>query len=372
MSTPLPVPRFVSPGLSLARWVQVLLLVVSQVIIFILDHWYLPVQFQGVILHAVPIMLGARLPRRAAVAFVVSAVAWNGLDDVLGDEGFSVAVSSALLLTMIGYLSVRWVTQERVERQRADENERLRAMLRAEHERVLETQRDRQLMLAMVSHEVAQPLSHVQVEAAILQSLPEISASMASRHALSGIARGLERLDLLVQDLLDLAQQRSDGLMLRPEPVALAGVVRRVLDSTDGSLGRRIAVDVPPHLPRVLADPRRVEQILTNLLANAAKYAPADTLIRIAVQRGTADLTVSVRDEGPGIPEAARQRIFEPFVRLRQGQAGVPGQGLGLAMCRLLVDAHGGRIWVEPRPTLGTDIRFTLPIASARVGQQTA
>lgn len=371
MSALTPVRRFVSPGGSQAPWWHALLLFAGQVVIFVLDHWVLPEQFQGVILHAIPIMLGARLPRRATVALVISAIVWNGLDDVLAAEGFWITVTSALLLAMIGYLSARWVTQERAERRRADENERLRAMLRAEHERVLETQRDRQLMLAMVSHEVAQPLSHVQVEAAILQSDLGLTMSEPSRHALNGIARGLERLDLLVQDLLDLAQQRSDGLMLQPEPVALAGVIRRVLDSIDGH-GRRIAVNLPPRLPRVLADPRRIEQILANLLANAAKYAPPDTLVRITVERGTEDLIVGVQDEGPGIPEAARHRIFEPFVRLRQGQAKVPGQGLGLAMCRLLVDAHGGRIWVEPCATNGTNVRFTLPIAPERVRHHSA
>lgn len=364
--------RFLRPGLSYAPWWQALLLFAVQVVIFILDLWFLPVQFQGVILHAIPIMLGARLHRRATIALVISAIAWNGLDDALGAEGFWVTVTSVLLLAMIGFLSARWVTQERAERRRADENERLRGLLRAEHDRLIETQRDRQLMLAMVSHEVAQPLSHVQVEAAILQSDPAIVASEPSRHALNGIARGLERLDLLVQDLLDLAQQRSDGLMLRPEPVALAGVIRRVLESTDGNHGRRVAVNLPRRLPRVLADPRRVEQILTNLLANAAKYAPADTIVRITVERSGEELIVSVQDEGPGVPEAARQRIFEPFVRLRQGQTSVPGQGLGLAMCRLLVDAHGGHIWIESCPAGGTDVRFTLPMAPVDAQEQSA
>ena len=131
-------------------------------------------------------------------------------------------------------------------------------------------------------------------------------------------------------------------------------------------------MNLPRRLPRVLADPRRVEQILTNLLANAAKYAPADTIVRITVERSGEELIVSVQDEGPGVPEAARQRIFEPFVRLRQGQTSVPGQGLGLAMCRLLVDAHGGQIWIESCPAGGTDVRFTLPIAPVDAQEQSA
>src|SRR5262249_41020157 len=150
--------------------------------------------------------------------------------------------------------------------------------------------------------------------------------------------------------------------ILQPESVAIAGVIRRVLETTDVSHWRRIAVQVPPRLPRVLADPRRVEQILTNLLANAAKYAPADTLGRIGVEGAADELSVSVQDEGPGIPELARDRIFEPFFRLAQGRSSVPGQGLGLAMCRLLVEAHGGRIWVESAPTGGAIVRFSLPM----------
>jgi signal transduction histidine kinase len=354
-------------------WSQVALIVSIQLVIFGLDVWILPVQLQGVIIHAVPIMLAARLPDRGAtIGLNVSAITLNAADDIWGDEGLWVVVTSVLLLAMIGFLSARWVAQERAERRRADENERLRSLLRAEHERLLDTQREQQMLLAMVSHDVAQPLSHVQVEAAILQGDPRLAEAESSRQALNGIARGLERLDLLVQDLFDLAQQRSEGLILRPEPIALTGPIRRVLESTGAPHWRRIAVNVPPDLPRVLADPRRVEQILANLLTNAAKYAPRHSLVRISVERAADALIVGVHDEGPGIPEAAREQIFEPFFRLPQGLARVPGQGLGLAMCRLLVEAHGGRIWAESEPTGGTVVRFTLPLAQARAVHQSA
>jgi signal transduction histidine kinase len=121
-------------------------------------------------------------------------------------------------------------------------------------------------------------------------------------------------------------------------------------------------VDVPEAVPPVLADPARIKLVLTNLLDNAAKYSPVGSHIRVSVQAGEGEVIFSVADEGPGIPEEERERIFERFTRLYQvGLSQVPGTGLGLAICSMIVASHKGRIWVDGSPGGGSVFSFTLP-----------
>jgi signal transduction histidine kinase len=156
-------------------------------------------------------------------------------------------------------------------------------------------------------------------------------------------------------------------LGLDPRPFNLADSIWRVIRSLKAADPGRYTVAASAELPAALGDPRRVEQVVVNLLTNASKYAPTGSLVRVTIgQLGTA-LMVSVEDEGPGIPPDDRARIFEPFFRLPEGQrAGIPGRGLGLALCRLLVEAQSGRIWVESGYTASTAFRFTLPVADAK------
>jgi two-component system, OmpR family, sensor histidine kinase KdpD len=133
-----------------------------------------------------------------------------------------------------------------------------------------------------------------------------------------------------------------------------------------------LVTDVEPTLPPVMADPQRIAQVLTNLVNNAAKYSPPDTRIVISARVEGDALQIDVIDEGPGIPPNERARAFEAFHRLGSPLAQeAKGVGLGLAICKGLIAAHGGRIWIEDKPAPGTTVCFTLPLAAPLKGSST-
>ena len=142
-----------------------------------------------------------------------------------------------------------------------------------------------------------------------------------------------------------------------------AGFAVRVAPNAEEALAddHPLAIDIEADLPRVLADRASVQHVLMNLVVNATKFSPADAPIDIAVRRDGDGVFISVTDHGTGIPADKRDRIFEKFVRLQDGGVGV---GLGLFICRALVESMGGRIWADEGPDGGACMSFTLPIAA--------
>jgi len=132
--------------------------------------------------------------------------------------------------------------------------------------------------------------------------------------------------------------------------------------------GHELRVDVPDDLPPVSVDYLRMDQVLSNLIENAVRYAPAGTLIEVAAREDPAGLRIEVTDEGPGIAAEDRETVFAPFHRLQRGdRATTKGAGLGLAIARRLVEAHGGRIWIEAGPGRGARFVITLPLDVAAI-----
>ena len=153
----------------------------------------------------------------------------------------------------------------------------------------------------------------------------------------------------------------SGTLSVAPEPSELAELVERARDTFVGGGGRHgIVVDLPVGLPRAMADRRRIVQVLNNLFANAARHAPESSSIRVSALREDGHVAVSVSDEGRGVAPELLPRLFDKHA----GSGSRAGYGLGLAICKGLVEAHGGRIRAEsPGPGLGTTVTFTLPVA---------
>jgi two-component system sensor histidine kinase KdpD len=139
-------------------------------------------------------------------------------------------------------------------------------------------------------------------------------------------------------------------------------MIRRAAKQSRLNAGNRFEVHVETKLPRLYADPPRLESILRNLIENAVKYGGESSKIRVDVSREKDEFLFRVMDDGPGIPEGERQRIFDSFYRVDESLARLTsGAGLGLAICQGLVRAHGGRIWAEPQ-SLGACISFTIPM----------
>jgi len=226
----------------------------------------------------------------------------------------------------------------------------------------METERLRSSLLSSVSHDLRTPLGVISGAATALLE-PEGLSSEARRDLLVTVYEEAQRLNRLVRNLLDMTRIASGAIKVKKEWQPLEEVVGSALNRLEEQLkGRVVDVELAPELPLVPIDAVLVEQVFINLLENATKYAPPPSPVRIAA-RADAErhaVVVEVADRGPGIPADQLDRVFEKFYRLpREGGGG--GAGLGLAICRGVVEAHGGKIWVENREGGGAVFRFTIP-----------
>ncbi len=169
----------------------------------------------------------------------------------------------------------------------------------------------------------------------------------------------------IVDNLLELSRWQSNRLTLQPKPLDIGSVITEMVGRSTGKLMRHtLTVDMPAGLPEVLADRTRIERVLDNLIDNAIKYSPNGGEIKVSVRQQDSDLVVSVADPGIGIAAEDGRKLFQPVGRLDASVPGtaIKGVGLGLVVCRRLVEAHGGRIWVESEPGKGSTFKFTLPL----------
>lgn len=221
----------------------------------------------------------------------------------------------------------------------------------------------RREFVANVSHELRTPVTAVRSAAETLQNAA-VDDPAASRAFLGIIERNAERLHDLVEDLLDLSRIESRGMKLHIEPLELDAVYDQVLSLFSERAEKRgtfLAHEVPEDLPRVLADRRALEHVLTNLVDNAVKYCPAGTHIRLHAVRQGRDIELVVEDDGPGIEQRHLPRLFERFYRVDAGRSrDIGGTGLGLSIVKHLVEAMDGTVRVESTPGVGTKFGVTL------------
>ncbi len=217
-------------------------------------------------------------------------------------------------------------------------------------------------LMSTVSHELRTPLAAIKGYVSTLLAEDVSWDAEAQREFLLTISEETDRLSDLVSDLLDLSRIEGGSLRVRRALIDLKAIIARAAQSAHPSPGDRLEVHLPDDLPPLFADPRHIEVVLRNLIENAVKYGGEDSPVRVTVTVETEDLVVRVEDEGPGIPPEHVPHIFESFYRVEGGLTRqASGAGLGLAICRGFVEAHGGKIWVEPRAR-GTCIAFSLTL----------
>ncbi|NDJ33552.1 MAG: PAS domain-containing protein [Chloroflexi bacterium] len=217
--------------------------------------------------------------------------------------------------------------------------------------------------LGMISHELRTPLTSIVGFADTLMA-EDIEWDEASRNEFLGIiADEASKLESLITELLNITRMQSGTFKVDASPHAFPELIAGTRTNLEQlAAAHRLTIDLPPDLPPVQADPFRIGQVLTNLVANAAKFAPQGTTIAISAQAHDEHLQVLVSDEGPGIALEDRGHVFDAFRRSSLHRT-APGAGLGLAICRAIVAAHGGRIWIEDNSqTAGACIGFTLPV----------
>ena len=243
-------------------------------------------------------------------------------------------------------------------------------------------ERQRAEFLGVVSHELRTPLASIKGSATTLKesanSLDPAEMDLFFRI----IEQQADQMSDLITDLLDMARIESGTLSVSPEPSDAAALVDRARNSFLSGGGRdNIRIDVEPDLPPVMADRRRIAQVIGNLLSNAARHSPESSAIRLAAAQDGVQIAFTVGDDGTGLSDELLPLLFRKFSRIdgddrekrENREGGIAGSGLGLAICKGIVEAHGGRIWAESEgPGLGSRFTFRLPVATGAVHPATA
>ena len=228
-----------------------------------------------------------------------------------------------------------------------------------------ELERLRAEFLGMVSHELRVPLTSIRGSAtALLDAAADLDP--AERQFLQIIVDQADHMGKLTGDLLDVTRIETGTLPVIPEPTEVAILIDRAKNTFLSGGGRNnLDFDLAPDLPLVMADRPRIVQVLANLLSNAAKYSPASSLIRVTAMQEDFHVAVTVADEGKGISAEQLPHLFRKFSRTdgEDEERKMGGVGLGLAICKGIVEAHGGRIWAESDgPGQGSRFTFTIPV----------
>ena len=290
----------------------------------------------------------------AAVVAVVVAVAPTLPDWSLTPGNLRQLAARLVVLTMVGVgtavLTRRLTRQEEAARASRDEAERLEALDRLRDD-----------FIASVSHDLRTPLTAIRAGLGLLETSGIERLQPEQRELLANTRRNTERLSFLIDDLLAYNQLQAGTLRLNLETLDLRAVVTDAVSAVHPLMRQKaqaLAIDLPSTLP-VEGDPRRLEQVVVNVLANAHEHTPAGT--RVAVSGGIPDgeVRLTVSDDGPGVAAAELEAIFRRFHR-----AGPNGQGsgLGLAIARGIVELHGGRLWAESGLERGASFHVALPL----------
>ena len=221
--------------------------------------------------------------------------------------------------------------------------------------------------LGMVSHELRVPLTSIRGSAtALLDASSDLDpAELRQFHQI--IVEQADHMRTLIVDLLDVARIETGTLPVSPEPAEVTSLIDRARNTFLSGGGRNnLALDLAPDLPWVMADRQRIVQVLGNLLSNAAGHSPESSVIEVSAVREDFHVAISVADEGKGIAAERLPHLFRKFSRIngKNGERAIGDSGLGLAICRGIVEAHGGRIWAESDgPGFGARFTFTIPVA---------
>jgi signal transduction histidine kinase len=227
----------------------------------------------------------------------------------------------------------------------------------------LESQREQQLhFIAGVAHDLRNPLNALKLSASAVRPDQPLPPEQKVRERFALVLRQVDRIERMVGDLLDTARIEAGKLELHPDVHDLRGLLREAVMLHEGvSSAHPLVLQLPEEPVRVRCDATRITQVLNNLLSNAIKYSPRGGRVLAELTTTPDAAWVAVTDAGMGIPSAERESIFEPFRRSTATRDTIPGVGLGLAVSRRIIEAHGGHIEVQSKEAAGTTFRFRLP-----------
>ena len=219
---------------------------------------------------------------------------------------------------------------------------------------------DHQAMLAMVSHDIRSPLTAVRLQAELL--LKNLSLDSKGKHLVQSIINNTGRMNRMIDDLLDLGRNGIGDIEVNSRPIQLKEFLSRLLANEHFTQGaERVRIEIPDDFPTIIADTDRLDRIFTNLISNALKYASGSDIVIRAHTVGD-EAVIEVTDYGPGIDPKFVPRIFDRYFRVMKSEKHTRGLGIGLYITKLLVEAHGGRIWVTSQLGKGTTFSFGLQL----------
>ena len=230
-----------------------------------------------------------------------------------------------------------------------------------------ESEKLRSALLDSVTHEFRTPLTAIKLSVTTLLGPDPISAE-AKQDLLAVVNEETDRLNRLVGEAAEMSQLDAQQVELRRESHSVAEVVQAALDRSRQALsGREVKLQIPENLPPVRVDLERIAEVLVQLLENAAKYSPADSPIVVTAEASGRMVSLSVADRGPGIDDMEQSLVFEKFYRGRDQRYRVQGTGMGLAIAKAIVEAHGGSIGVISQLDSGSVFHFTVPMAETQL-----
>jgi PAS domain S-box-containing protein len=223
----------------------------------------------------------------------------------------------------------------------------------------------RGLFIDVLAHELRTPLTPILASASMLQDLMRAQPDNIQKKLTSNISRSASTLTRRLEELLDLARYTRGTFKLQIQPVDAKKYIEEIVSRFKPSLDQRrqkLVLELSDSLLVVDLDQSRIEQVLFNLLSNASKFSPDDADIYLRVRPDRENLLVEVQDSGMGITQEEQKRLFQPYHRVEQDRQKFPGLGLGLSVSKQIILAHGGNIWVESKPGMGSIFIFTIPI----------
>ena len=347
--------------ISVARLAAVVALILFFPAILLMDVHLVPWAIPTTILYAVPVIVAARyLSASVAIIVLAVALATEVLDGWLEQIAAGTHLLASLSLIAIGLLAILWARSERSLDKLARDNAQLYRDQLARAEDLQESHSRLQEFFGIVSHDVKSPLTAIIGYAQLLSRAERLDEG-AGRKMAESITREAKRIKRLADDLADAAQVGAGRLSIQKSTCDLVNLAQQVVSQQQLTTGiHELTLQAPSGSVVGHWDCDRLAQVLTNLVSNAIKYSPEGGEVRICVETRDGEALVSVSDQGVGISPEDIPLLFTPYSRVYR-KAGIRGTGLGLYITMGLVEAHGGRIWVESRVGKGTTFSVTLP-----------
>jgi PAS domain S-box-containing protein len=264
--------------------------------------------------------------------------------------------------TLLGFIKVARDVTDQV----LAEQERIELLNREQKARAAAEAANRAKLqfVAMLAHELRNPLASIKGFSSSLLAEDVQFPPETEREFIQIIGQETDKLNDLIEQLLDISRLQAGALRVTTQPTSIDTIIDTAMTQLRTiTADHRFKLDVMPDMPMINADRERTAQVIVNLVQNAAKFSPAGSEIRLHVQRNIAHVQFDVIDEGVGIPQEEREAVFEAFRQVGANGKSQKGAGLGLAICKGLIEVQSGQIWIDNTKVLGTTISFTLPVA---------